>query len=156
MNRERPQSRFLGLRSSRFVRHALPLLLTAGFFYVVFRRIPYERLLAALSEADYVRFFALMIPNAVMYIAWDTLVLAVAIRWFHGPVRYRDLLPVRATSYIVSMFNTNAGRGALAVFVGRLLGRSTLQIGSTVIFLVLTEYHPHGDLGDARDRGVRL
>ena len=124
----------------RVSRRILPLLVTAGFFYVVLRRIPYQRLVAALSEADYFRFLAFMIPNAVIYIAWDTLVLAVAIRWFHGPVRYRDLLPVRAASYIVTMMNENVGRGALAVFVGRLLDRPSLQIGSTVIFLVLTEY----------------
>jgi len=124
----------------RAARRVLPLLVTAGFLYVVLRRIPYQRLLAALGEADYVRFLALMIPNTIIYVAWDTFVLAVAVRWFHGPVRYRDLLPVRAASYIVSVLNTNAGRGALAVFVGRLLGRPSLQIGSTVIFLVLTEY----------------
>ena len=121
-------------------RRVLPVLLTAGFFYVVLRHIPYQRLLAALGEANYVRFLALMIPNTVIYVAWDTLVLAVAVRWFHGPVRYRDLLPLRAASYIVSVLNTNAGRGALAVLVGRLLDRPFLQVGSTVIFLVLTEY----------------
>ena len=121
-------------------RRVLPVLLTAGFFYVVLRHIPYQRLLAALGEANYVRFLALMIPNTVIYVAWDTFVLAVAVRWFHGPVRYRDLLPLRAASYIVSVLNTNAGRGALAVLVGRLLDRPFLQVGSTVIFLVLTEY----------------
>jgi hypothetical protein len=121
-------------------RRVLPLLLTAGLLYFVLRRIPYQRLLAVLGEADYIRFLALMIANTVIYVAWDTFVLAVAIRWFHGPVRYRDLLPVRAASYIVSVLNTNAGRGALTVFVGRLLDRPSLQIGSTVIFLVLTEY----------------
>jgi hypothetical protein len=124
----------------RAARRVLPLLLTAGFLYFVLRRIPYERLLAALGEADYVRFLAFMIPNTIIYVAWDTFVLAVAVRWFHGPVRYRDLLPVRAASYIVSVFNTNAGRGALAILVGRLLDRPFLHIGSTVIFLVLTEY----------------
>ena len=124
----------------RAARRVLPVLLTAGFFYVVLRHIPYQRLLAALGEADYVRFLALMIPNTVIYVAWDTFVLAVAVRWFHGPVRYRDLLPLRAASYIVSVLNTNAGRGALAVLVGRLIDRPFLQIGSTVIFLVLTEY----------------
>jgi hypothetical protein len=123
-----------------FVRRILPLLLTGGFFYLVLQRIPYQRLEAALSEADYFRFLAFMIPNALIYIAWDTLVLMVAVRWFHGPVSYRDLLPSRAASYIVSVLNTNAGRGALAVFVGRLLNRPFLQIGSTVVFLVLTEY----------------
>ena len=45
---------------------------------------------------------------------WDTLVLAVVIRRFHGRVRYTDLLPVRAASYVVGFFNTNLGRGALA------------------------------------------
>jgi hypothetical protein len=124
----------------RAARRVLPLLLTAGIFYVVLRHIPYQRLLATLGEADYVRFLTLMILNTIIYVAWDTFVLAVAVRWFHGPVRYRDLLPVRAASYIVSVLNTNAARGALAVFVGRLLDRPSLQIGSTVIFLVLTEY----------------
>src|SRR5437763_9013186 len=75
----------------RAAHRVLPLLLTAGFFYVVLRGIPYQRLLAALGEADYVRFLALMIPNTVIYVAWDTFVLSVAIRWFHGPVRSRDL-----------------------------------------------------------------
>jgi hypothetical protein len=122
------------------VRRILPFLFTAVLFYVVLLRIPYQRLVTALSEADYGRFLLLMIPNAIVYVAWDTLVLAVAVRWFHGPVRYRDLLPVRAASYIVAVVNTNAGRGALAVFVARLLGRPSLQIGSTVIFLLLTEF----------------
>lgn len=121
-------------------RRVVPALLTAAFFYYVLQRIPYERLLTALSEADYVLFLTFMIPNTIVYVLWDTLVLATAVRWFHGPVRYRDLLPVRGASYIVSVVNTNAGRGALAVFVGRLLGRPFLQIGSTVIFLLLTEY----------------
>ena len=124
----------------RLLRRVLPLLLTVGFFYLALHRIPYQRLATALGEADYVRFLALMVPNALLYIAWDTLVLAVAVRWFHGPVTYTDLLPVRAASYIVGMFGTNVGRGALAVFVGRLLDQPSLQIGSTVIFLVLTEY----------------
>jgi hypothetical protein len=124
----------------RVARRLLPALLTAAFFVLVLREIPYQRLLAALGEADHVRFLAFMIPNTVLFIAWDTLVLAVAVRWFHGPVRYADLLPVRAASYIVAVVNTNVGRGALALFVGRLLNRPFLQIGSTVIFLLLTEY----------------
>src|SRR5687768_1549306 len=68
----------------RLLRRFVPLVLTAGFFYLVFQRIPYQRLLAALGDADYVRFLALMIPNTIIYVAWDTLVLTVAVRWFHG------------------------------------------------------------------------
>jgi hypothetical protein len=116
------------------------VLVTLAIFAVLLRRIRLERLLVALAEADYPRFLAVMIPNTIFYFCWDTLVLTVVIRWFHAPARYRDLLPVRAASYVVAFFNTNAGRGALAAYLSRRLGSPFLQLGSTVLFLVLTEY----------------
>jgi hypothetical protein len=118
----------------------LALAVTVAIFVVLFRRIPLERLMAALSQADYGLFFAAMIPNTIFYFCWDTLVLATVMRWFHGPVAYRELLPARAASYVVAFFNTNAGRGALAAYLSRRLGVPFLQLGSTVIFLVFTEY----------------
>jgi hypothetical protein len=116
------------------------ILVTLAIFAVLLRRIRLERLLAALAQADYPGFLTVMIPNTVFYFCWDTLVLTVVIRWFHAPARYRDLLPVRAASYVVAFFNTNAGRGALAAYLSRRLESPFLQLGSTVLFLVLTEY----------------
>jgi hypothetical protein len=107
---------------------------------VLLHRMPLSRLIQALQQADYPRFLAAMIPNTLFYFLWDTLVLTVVIRWFHGPVRYRDLLPVRAASYVVAFFNTNAGRGALAVYLAKRLQSPFLQLGSTVLFLVVSEY----------------
>ena len=116
------------------------LLITVAIFAFILRRIPLEGLIAALGDADYVRFLVLMVPNTVFYFCWDTLVLAVVVRWFHGRVRYADLLPVRAASYVIGFFNTNVGRGALAAYLSRQLSAPFLQLGSTVLFLVLTEY----------------
>jgi hypothetical protein len=115
-------------------------LATLAIFALILRRVPIAALLSALREADYGLFLALMIPNTLFYFAWDTLVLTIVIRWFHGAVPYRDLLPVRAASYVVGFFNTNLGRGALAAYLCRRLGAPFLELGSTVIFLVLTEY----------------
>jgi hypothetical protein len=123
-----------------WIRRGMPLLVTVGVFALILRRIPFERLIGALREADYAVFLAYMIPNAVVYFCWDTFVLATAIRWFHGPIRYSDLLPARAVSYVVSLFNTNLARGALAGYLARRLRQPLLQLGSTVIFLTLTEY----------------
>lgn len=122
------------------LRRILPFLTTAAIFAVLLRRVPLGRLLAALAEADHARFLAFMVPNALFYFCWDTLVLAAAIRWFHGPVRYRDLLPVRAASYVVAVFNTHVARGAVAAYLSRCLRTPLLELGSTVIFLLLTEY----------------
>jgi hypothetical protein len=43
-------------------------------------------------------------------------------------------------SYVVGFFNTNLGRGALAAYLTRRLHAPFLELGSTVLFLVLTEY----------------
>jgi hypothetical protein len=119
---------------------AVAAVVSIAILVFLLRRIPFPRLLTALEQADYALFFAAMIPNTLFYFCWDTLVLSVVVRWFHGPVRYRDLLPARAASYVVAFFNTNAGRGALAAYLSRRLASPFLQLGSTVLFLVLSEY----------------
>ena len=124
----------------RLVNPLVSVLLTAAIFALILRRVPFTALGAALRDADYRLFLALMIPNALFYFAWDTLVLSVVIRWFHGGVPYARLLPVRAASYVVGFFNTNLGRGAMAAYLSRQLHAPFLELGSTVLFLVLTEY----------------
>jgi hypothetical protein len=114
--------------------------LTAAIFAVILRRVPVPALVTALREANAGLFLALMVPNTLFYFAWDTLVLGVVIRWFHGDVPYAHLLPVRAASYVVGFFNTNLGRGAMAAYLARTLRAPFLELGSTVLFLVLTEY----------------
>jgi len=122
------------------VRPALAVALTVALFALIMRGVPFAALARALHGADYRVFLALMIPNTLFYFAWDTLVLSVVVRWFHGAVPYRDLLPVRAASYVVGFFNTNLGRGVLAGYLSRRLHAPFLELGSTVLFLVLTEY----------------
>jgi hypothetical protein len=124
----------------RIIHPAVSVLLTAAIFALILRRVPFAALGGALGDADYRLFLALMIPNALFYFAWDTLVLSVVIGWFHGGVPYARLLPVRAASYVVGFFNTNLGRGAMAAYLSRQLHAPLLELGSTVLFLVLTEY----------------
>jgi hypothetical protein len=124
----------------KILRPLAATLVTLAIFALILRRVPFHALATALADADYRIFLALMIPNTLFYFAWDTLVLAVAVRWFHGAVPYRELLPVRAASYVVGFFNTNLGRGAMAAYLSRRLHAPFLELGSTVLFLVLTEY----------------
>jgi hypothetical protein len=129
------------VRDPRTLVHpALAIALTAAIFALIMRGMPFAALARALRDADYRVFLALMIPNTLFYFAWDTLVLTVVVRWFHGAVSYRDLLPVRAASYVVGFFNTNLGRGVMAAYLSRRLHAPLLELGSTVVFLVLTEY----------------
>lgn len=122
------------------VKRLIPLLITAGVFLLIFRRVPYGALVKALREANVGTFMLFMIPNTIFYFCWDTLILTVVLRWFHGPIHFRDLLPVRAASYVLAVFNTNVARGAIAAYLARRLDAPFLPLTGTVIFLVATEY----------------
>ncbi len=120
-------------------RKFLPPAFTLLIFYFIFQRIPFGKFLTALRDADFPTFILLMVPNSLFFFAWDTWVLTLLMRWFHGPIRYRDLLPVRAVTYIVSLLNTNLARGATAFYLTQQLRAPFFQIASTVLFLTLLE-----------------
>ncbi|MET0153214.1 MAG: lysylphosphatidylglycerol synthase domain-containing protein [Candidatus Binatia bacterium] len=116
-----------------------PLATTLVIFAAIFSRIPFTRLSEALSRADLVPFLALMAAFSLAFFAIDTLVLALAIRWFHGPLPYRDLLPVRASTYLVSLVNTQLAQGALALYLHRRFLTPLGAITGTVLVLILLE-----------------
>ncbi len=113
----------------------LPILTTLLIFYWIFRRVPFARFAHTLETADYTVFLLLMIPNSLFYFAWDTLVFVLLMRWFHGPIRYRDLLPVRAVAYVTSLVNSELAGGATAIYLTRQSGAPFFEIASTLIFL---------------------
>jgi hypothetical protein len=116
-----------------------PIVLTIAIFAVLFMRIPFARLVEVLSHARLVPFLTLMASFSIAFFAIDTLVLTTAIRWFHGPLAYRDLLPVRAATYIVSIVNTQLAQGALALYINRRFLTPLGEITGTVALLILLE-----------------
>ncbi len=121
-------------------KRVLSVLLTVAIFAYLLHRMPYDQLGSALAGADYSTFLLLMVPHGILYFCWDTLVLWCVVRWFHSPVRYWDLLPVRAASYVVAVFNTNVARAAVAGYLARRTRTPFMQLGSSVIFLLMTEF----------------
>jgi len=117
----------------------LPPLLTVVIFALILRRIPAARLVEALGRADIAAFLLLMIPNSVIYFAWDTFLLAKVIGWFHGRVRYSELLPVRAVSYVVALLQTQVAQFSMALYLRQKLQAPFLRLAGTVLFITLVE-----------------
>jgi Lysylphosphatidylglycerol synthase TM region len=116
-----------------------PIALTAAIFLVIFWRIPFAEFWRALSGARLLPFLALMTSFSLCFFLMDTFVLGRMIRWFHGPLRYRDLLPVRAATYLVSIVNTQLAQAALALYIHRRFHTGLGPIASTVAALILLE-----------------
>ena len=61
----------------------------------------------------------IMVAYSLFYFGIDTLVVSRALNWFITDIRYRDILPVRASAYIVSLFNEQVGKGGMAWYLHR-------------------------------------
>jgi len=117
----------------------VPAGLTCVIFFFIFSRIPFAEFWKALSEARFPPFLALMGSFSLCFFLLDVFVLSKAIRWFHGPLPYRELLPVRAVTYLVSIINTQLAQAALAVYIHRRFRTPLGQITSTIALLILLE-----------------
>jgi hypothetical protein len=86
-------------------------------------------------------FLLLMAPYSVFYTLVDSLVLQRAVTWFNVPVAYRDVLPIRATAYILSLVNTQLGQGGIAVYLHRRHQIPFWQVTGTILFIALIEIY---------------
>ena len=117
----------------------VPVALTVVVFLLIFWRIPFGAFWHALSRAQLLPFLGLIGSFSLCFFLLDTFVLSKLIRWFHGPLPYRELLPVRAVTYLVSIINTQLAQGALALYMHRRFHTPLAQITSTVMLMILLE-----------------
>lgn len=111
-----------------------------------------------LAGARWGLYLLLMAPYSVFYLLIDTMVLQRAVAWFNVVVPYRDVLPVRATAYILSLVNTQLGQGGIAVYLHRRHGIPFWQVTGTIVFIALIEVYQlafYSSLGAAISREPR-
>ncbi len=96
---------------------ALPWIVTTLIFIAIFKRVPFASVWHALEGARLGPYLAIMAPYSVAYLAVDTFCLTQVINWFNGPIGYRDVLPIRATTYLLTLVNSNLGQGGIALYL---------------------------------------
>ena len=82
---------------------------------------------------------ALMMAYSLFYFAIDTLVVTRALNWFLADIKYKDILPIRASAYIISIFNEQIGKGAMAYYLNKRDGIPGWEIGSVMLFIMFCE-----------------
>lgn len=126
------------------MRHRLPQLLpwlvTIGIFVFIAQRVPLRDVALALGEVSVGSYLALMLPYSAIYCVIDAFVLYRVVNWFHTPVAYRRVLPVRAAAYIMSLLNPGLGHGAVAYALHRREGLPLLGIAGSLLFLTVLEF----------------
>ena len=93
-------------------------------------------------EADWLMWLALMVPYSIFFFLVDAHATWRAIRWFNAPdIKLTNILPIRASAYILSLFNEQVGKGAMSLYLMRRYDVPGWKAVSTMIMLGLVEIY---------------
>src|SRR5205823_7719129 len=162
-----PAVRERGAVGLKLVARIAPWAVTLACFAFLFSHIPMQRVATTLATAPWGRYLLLMAPYVAFYLLVDTFVVQQAVSWFNVRVAYRDILPVRATAYILALVNSLLGQGGLAVYLHRRHEIPFWEITGTVVFMSFVEIYQlafysfvgaaaAGELGHRAPAGVYL
>jgi hypothetical protein len=88
-----------------------------------------------------VEFFGIFLPFSAFYWIIDSLCLTWVVRRFNAPLRFRDIVPIRASMYLLALINTNLGQGGVAWYLHRRAGIPFLEVLSSILFIALMEVY---------------
>jgi hypothetical protein len=127
-------------------------LIAGACFYLVYGNIQAAAAREQMSAVDYLgRFFgdanwrawlALMIPYSCLFFLIDAHVTWRVVRWFNAPdFRFRRMLPIRASAYILSLVNEQIGKGAITLYLWRRHAVPAWQALSSMVLLGMMEVY---------------
>jgi hypothetical protein len=93
------------------------------------------------GRVDWLRWLGLMIPYSFFFFLIDSLVVWRVINWFNTRISYVDVLPIRGSSYILSIINEQVGKGAMALYLYRKEGVPGWELGSSMLFIMFCEFY---------------
>jgi len=97
-------------------------------------------LLGVFASVSWTHWLALMIPYSTFFFLVDSTVVWRVVTWFNARVSWVDILPVRASAYILSILNEQVGKGAMALYLNRRHGVPGWEVGSSMLFIMFCEF----------------
>jgi len=129
----------------------LPWAITLACFAFLYTRVSAAAAREGFSVAAYLgqvfakvhwaSWLGLMIPYSIVFFLVDSLVVWRVVNWFNARVAYTDILPVRASTYILSILNEQLGKGAMAMYLNRREGVPGWKLGSSMLFIMICEIY---------------
>jgi hypothetical protein len=119
----------------------VPYVVTLLIFGLIFWRIPMSKVGAALESVPIVKFFGVFLPFSAVYWVVDSVCLTWVVRRFNAPLRLREIMPIRASMYLLALINTNLGQGGVAWYLHRKAGVPFLEVLSSILFIALMEVY---------------
>jgi len=131
------------------LKRTIPWVITLACFAFLYTRIAgpaaaqdmtvFAYLGSVFGRVNWWLWLAMMVPYSLFFFAIDSLIVWRVINWFNAKVAYKDILPVRASTYILSILNEQVGKGAMALYLNRREGVPGWKLGSSMLFIMVCE-----------------
>ncbi len=127
-------------------------LLAIGCFYLVYNRTEaaarrdgvstVEYLVNFFQGADWGQWLLLMIPYSIVFFLIDSHATWRVVKWFNTPdIKLVNILPIRASAYILSLVNEQVGKGAMSLYLLRRYQVPGWKAVSSMILLGMVEIY---------------
>ena len=136
-------------KKSNSIGRLLLLLIAAACFIYLYYRLNGAALREGLSLFDYmyqvfaavnwIPWLLMMTAYCLFYFSIDTLIVTRTLNWFIKDIKYRDIMPIRASAYIISIFNEQIGKGAMAYYLNRRDQVPGWEVASVMLFIMFCE-----------------
>jgi hypothetical protein len=108
---------------------------TFGLLVFLVQRVGIGKLRDSLIAADFrMLLLSTVLCTLPMYLL-DVLALSRVITWFNHPVGFREVAPVKAAIYLISILHYHAGSGAVAIWLRRRKGIPFLEGAASMLFI---------------------
>src|SRR6202790_4319511 len=144
-------ARDAGAKKAKPWQRLLPLLITLACFAYLYNRLNHAAaaegiglltyLAKSFENVNWLYWLALMVPYCCLYVLFDSLGVWMVINWFNAKIRYADILPIRASAYILSLVNEQVSKGAIAVYLNRRDGVPGWEVGSSMLLVTFCEIY---------------
>ena len=137
--------------SSKSWQKVLPWLITIACFAYLYTRISgaaaregmglVAYLAGIFADVSWGEWLLLMVPYSFLFFLIDTAVVWSVVSWFNTKLRYFDILPIRGSSYILSILNEQVGKGAMGLYLNRRYQVPGWEVGSSMLFIMFCEFY---------------
>jgi hypothetical protein len=113
-----------------------PYLIAATALGWVFWHTDVHQLIAAVKRAPVVQFVA--VSTALLIVNWmlDTFAMTSVFNWFGCKVRYKELLIVRGSTYLLAILNYHIGQAAIVGYLYRVCKVPFLRATGWILFII--------------------
>src|SRR6202165_6040153 len=138
-----------GVKKAKPWQGLLPLLIKLACFAYLYNRLNpaataegiglLTYLAKSFENVNWLYWLVLMVPYCCLYVIFDSLGVWIVINWFNAKIRYADILPIRASAYILSLVNEQVSKGAIAVYLNSRDGVPGWEVVSSMLLIMFCE-----------------